>query len=532
VRGLRRIHFTLAVLAALTASGYFARLGAAPPYLSIEEAAAIRQSYTLATTGRDLSGRPFPMYFAEPDDPAGRDPVWVYAGAALLKVAPFSEALMRTPSVVAGVANVVLMFVVARRFFGSERLGLLAAAFLAASPAHFINSRIATQQIAPVIFVLLWFLFVLRYLQSSSVRELFWAGLCLGFGMYSYVAAIVALPAYFTVMLVAVAQHHWRDGSSSAPVIGRAFAAAGGGLVVALVPMIVWHVWYPGRVAELVGYYTNHGYNTDLQASGGLSVQTVAARLDTWWNTFNPERLFVQGDSDLRYSTRQAGYLLGPFAVFLALGFTQLGRQGIPAVRWLIIGVLVAAPLPAVAANSFEVKRWLTVLPFLIVLCVMGVRRMTYGGTTRGYLAAGALCLLAVVQFTGFVRYYHREYGGAAAFYFRGNTKAAMREVLDSTHDPRCAFHDVRVAISTYWELYATLWNRPDFARQRNEVDIEDPRFTPPADCRHSSVVVLAERVFDNPALDERLQRDGWRHKPIQEPDGKALLVVYSRVFE
>ena len=133
-------------------------------------------------------------------------------------------------------------------------------AILAFAPAHFIQSRIATQQIGLVLFVLLWLLFLLRYFATARRRELFAAGIALGLAVYSYVAALVLVPGYFAAMALAVgrrgagpslADHSWR---------GTPLAAACAGFGLALMPLVAWHLWYPERIVELVDYYTQHGY--------------------------------------------------------------------------------------------------------------------------------------------------------------------------------------------------------------------------------------------------------------------------------
>ena len=70
---------------------YVSRLGRSPAYLSIEEVSEARHSLALATTGRSASGQRWPLYFVEPGNEAGRDPLFIYLTAAVLTVSPFSE---------------------------------------------------------------------------------------------------------------------------------------------------------------------------------------------------------------------------------------------------------------------------------------------------------------------------------------------------------------------------------------------------------------------------------------------------------
>ena len=184
----------IAVLVAGVGFLYLARLGSLPPYLSIEEVTQARHAIALATTGRSLSGQRWPLYPAEPGYEAGWEPIGIYSTAALLKVAPFSETLVRLPSAIAGVLNVVLMFVLVRRVFRTDALALVAALVLATAPGHFLHSRIGTSQIITVTFQLAWLTLLVRFLDTRRTRDVFAATLSLGLGIYSYPAALIVVP--------------------------------------------------------------------------------------------------------------------------------------------------------------------------------------------------------------------------------------------------------------------------------------------------------------------------------------------------
>ena len=84
--------------------------------------------------------------------------------------------------VVAGIADVVLMYLVARRLFRRKLPAATAAVLLALSPAHFVFSRCALDYLAPLPFILLWLLCLLSYDRFGHRGQLLAAGLALGFG--------------------------------------------------------------------------------------------------------------------------------------------------------------------------------------------------------------------------------------------------------------------------------------------------------------------------------------------------------------
>ena len=513
----RRAALTAAVVG--TAILYFTWLGRTTPYLSIEEVGAARQALSLAATGRSLSGQFLPLYIGEPQFEAGRDPIWIYIEAGLLKVFPFSETLVRMLSALTGVVNVALMFVLARRLFGSDSAAAAAAAILALTPAHFFESRISTSQIGSLPFVLGWLILLDRFVETRRPRTLFWACAVLGLGIYAHLTALVMTPIYFLATLVAVV----RLGGDVRPAITMAMA----GYAVGFAPYLLWTVAHPERIAQLLTYYSDNGYNPDLAQRNFSLVKAVIARLDVWWNTFNPERAFFIGDSNYRLSTRQAGYLLIAAAPFLVVGLANLRRILSPTMTFIVAVGLLAGPIPAVAAGDFEIKRYLPMLLFVTIATAGGVvvawrsRRLF----ARAAVAAGACA--AAVQFAVFLHDYHGDYRARSRFAFGSNQRGAIQQVLADTHDLSCVFFDYRTALDRYWVMYARAYGHADVADTSILVDAESPGFAPPPRCGDAALVVFEKELRNRAGFSARLQADGWRGTTVPEPDGVVVLRVF-----
>lgn len=513
-----------AAAAALTAAIYFHDLGAADAYLSIEEAQHARQVYTLATAGRSIMGERLPMYFSQPDFLPGRDPLWIYVGAALLKVTRFSEAIIRTPSALAGLASVALMLVAARRLFGDTRLGLAAAALLALTPAQYIQSRIATSQIACVLVVMVWLTLLMRYVDRGRARNVCAASAVLGLGLYIYLPAMFMMPVYLAitsvVVLMRVSDGHVDAGTGRRDVVMTVATFA----AVAL-PLVAWHVAHPERVTQLLDYYTANGYNRDTSRS---ALAWMLRRGDLWWGAFNPGALFFSGDTNIRFSTRLVGHFLAPVALLAAVGLVaglpQLNRTR----RFVIIAGLLTAPLPAMLAADFEIKRWLTAVPFVVLTAACGVRWLLLAsGPWRGPLIA-SLAALAVAQFAVFQYDYHGAYRIRAVPWFGGNMRGAVAAVVQSAADPRCVVIDHRL-YPDYWPLYAATMGRPDLAAITNLADVSQEQLHVPPGCAPMQVIVSDELLRTNAGAQARLGAPDWIRQPIPEPGGQTHLVVLRR---
>src|SRR4029078_12020230 len=93
-----------------------------------------------------------------------------------------------------GVANVLLMFLVGRQLFRSSSLGLLAAAALAITPAHFLFSRMDADSLCPLPCVLTWLWLVLCFAEHRRLAHLIGAAFILGCGPYTYISSWFMMP--------------------------------------------------------------------------------------------------------------------------------------------------------------------------------------------------------------------------------------------------------------------------------------------------------------------------------------------------
>src|SRR5687768_4613876 len=179
---------TTALIAATIVLGaallYLPALDRVPAYLIHDEAQGALQAHSIATTGRDLTGRRLPLYFTEPEFPPGRDPALIYVTALGLKILPFSEEGARTPTALVAVLDLLLMFFAARAIFGSSWAGFVAAAMLALTPIHFIRGRLLLSPLYSIPFILIWLWSLSRFEQRPTPRRLVAACAWLAVGMY------------------------------------------------------------------------------------------------------------------------------------------------------------------------------------------------------------------------------------------------------------------------------------------------------------------------------------------------------------
>ena len=531
---------TVAVVSGITIATlalYTADLGRAPIYLHPTEVLFALHAHSIATTARDSYGRFLPVYFQM--RPIGEN-VWfqaaiVYVTAAFLKVLPLTEWTARLPSAAIGTADVVLIYFVTRRLLHSASLAVAAAALLALTPAHYIQSRIAMDYIYPVVFVLGWLLAFTIFLERRQPRVLFAATTLLGLGMYSYIASLIMMPLYlaFTLlMLLAVGERE-----------PRTYFTAIAGFVWPLTFMVVWVWMHPATVIQtLERYRVANAPAATSTASATLSAVFqslrrpgaffgLAGRISQYWSFYDPAYLFLTGGyANVVNSTQHVGVFLAPLAVFVPAGLWTLARRRPSVPEWLVLLGFVTAPLAAclVVPERYALDREMELLPFAVMLAVFGIR--TLMASPRPMVRAATWCLLAAVpvHFGVFSLEYFGEYRVRSAFWFEWNRREAFETIIE--HEP--ATRPAAIFISTthvgfqeaYWRFYLLKHHRIDLLERTAYIDSNAFNL----DAVPPRALILA--THDDGSLTARATRGDLRIvKEIPEPRDPPFFVIYQR---
>ncbi|OLC42308.1 MAG: hypothetical protein AUH43_23035 [Acidobacteria bacterium 13_1_40CM_65_14] len=186
------------VLAAVTIAAavlYTARLDRVPTFLSSDETAFALQAHAIATTAHDENGRLLPLYFQMMQN-VWFHPALVYGMAPVLAVVRPMPWAVRLPTVIVALSNILLVFVVVRRFGASYAAAIGASVLLALTPAHLLHGRFACDYLFPVPCVLAWLILLVDANRSDASWRYFAAGGVLGLGLYTYIASLVMMPVY------------------------------------------------------------------------------------------------------------------------------------------------------------------------------------------------------------------------------------------------------------------------------------------------------------------------------------------------
>ena len=472
----------LAILATCVFVLYAANLGRAPVYLHEAEVLFALHAQSIATTLHDTNGRMLPLYFQMPQigENVWFHPMMVYALAPFLRVLPISETVIRLPSVLVGLTDVILIYFIGVRIFRSERWGLLAAGLLALTPSHFIHSRVAMDYLLPVPFVLAWLLCLLAFLEHRRPWTLVAATSFLGLGVYSYIASTIMMPLYLAMTLAVIAA------TANPPRRSWLLAAAGFAWPLCL---LVWFAFHPDVIVQTLSRYGLDRGTAAPWPKGApwrVVLETMwrtarlSDRVSQYWSFFDPAYLFLTGGyANVVNSTRHVGVFPMPFIALVPVGLGVLAFRRRPIVDALILAAFASAPLAACLAvpERYAIDRELELLPFGVLIAVAGARQLVTA-PQRVWRATGVALLAAVpLHFVFFSVDYYRDYPRGAAFWFDWNRRGAIEELLARERQlPSPAIyvstHHVSY-IDVYWRLYLMKYDRQDLLARTVYFDAE-----------------------------------------------------------
>ncbi|MGA2903990.1 MAG: glycosyltransferase family 39 protein [Candidatus Korobacteraceae bacterium] len=367
---------------------------------------------------------------------------WIYLGD--------SEAWLRLPSALFGIASIPVMYVLARKFMGAAP-SLAAAALLAFSPTHVYYSQETRSYTLAILLVLLSTYFFLRAVEQNQPRDwLLWT-LCGTLAFYSHDFAALVLVAQAMSLFF-----------KSPPVPWRRLMVCGSMIFVAAVPGLTYvfraspenlhFLWMPRPSAKEFWHLA--------MFFGGGGVKAVVAVILWLAGVGAVRRLRHCGTSDVFWR----GMLVLLWAALPALILALISlRQPMFLQRYLIFSLPATILLATLGMDILRKGR--IGLLLVVLLCGMSVPAIIgeYRKPREDWRAANNAVLTsaapgdAVVFFPFYSRimldYYRDRYGAAPpplhvfapAYYDGGEDVRDLLKALDSdTH----RFHHVWVLMA------------------------------------------------------------------------------------
>ncbi len=331
--------------------------------------------------------------------------LWFFAQARALQLFGDSVAGLRTLSALLGVLTVPALYLFARPHFG-RGVALAAAALLAAFHFHVHFSRLAMNNVADPLLLLLGFAAVLHGWRTRSLLSFTAAGILLGLSQHLYFGSRLALP-----IIGALVVHQLIFDRRHLVTLWRGFLFAGLGFVATVGPLLwFWATHLPDFNARLaqVGVLQSGWLERELAAGRGL-VDVIAKQLWSGFGAFS----FV--------NDRSAHY--DPGIPLLDLVSTVLFFAGLVVllIGWrrphsmLIVSWLAGTALfgGALIVNSPESPRYVTAAPAMLLVAAVGlVQGLEFVRARFGrprFLLGPAAAVVVVVGLWN-LNFYFRDY--------------------------------------------------------------------------------------------------------------------------
>jgi 4-amino-4-deoxy-L-arabinose transferase-like glycosyltransferase len=423
------VWLAVAGLVMAVAAVHLVRLDDVPRGLFVDESSIGFNAATIAERGEDEDGARFPVYFRAFGE--YKNPVFIYAAAALFRLAGVSVWTLRLTSflffvlLVGGIAGLV------RRLFPDQpAVALWAVAAAGLLPWFFTVSRIAFEVISQPAIVA-WLLGLVLAVYESDRAPWWLAAACggtLGLSIYAYsTARLLSLLFAATLLAVYLPRRYWRR--------HLVVAAAAG---VALIPYLAFSHENPGALTHRFRKLT---YVFDSSLSLGEKLRAFGESYAIYWS---PRYLLIEGDFNHRNSTGAAGEVYGVVLVLALLGLGWAMRSARDRRRFFLLLALnlALAPVAAALTAGTSALRSILVGLYLLVFSCCGLALLGRTQPTRWRRVALAAALLTLAAESGryladyFGRYVEESVWAFKSYDFRGALAIARRQ------------HPVRIEVS------------------------------------------------------------------------------------
>lgn len=415
----------LIIILVLAACLRFYQLGTNPPSPYWEEVALGYDAYSIAKTGKDFHGNPYPLLsFPSFGDykPSG----YFYVLAPFVKILGLSALSVRLPSAIAGVISVGVLYLITKEYFDS-RVAVIAAALLAASPWALQFSRGGWEVNVALMFVLIGTWVVLMARARPWVLPI--AVLFFGASMYTYHAARLFAPVWGAAAGILLIRFWWEH-----RMIGRErWLSVGLSLLLAIavvLPLVVnlksdsvssrfdatsifsdlRPIIRSNEQIELHGntplariIYHRYWFYGQMIANGFLS-------------HFSPQFLFGRGDGNLRHGTVAFGLLYPMDAAFILMAAYYAVRKKERKILVVMIPLLIAGIAPSLVTPTPHALRFLFALPAFVLIAAYGVSEFTLKCQFNQLSARRTgIALMYAYFISAYLTYYYMKYPIKAA---------------------------------------------------------------------------------------------------------------------
>lgn len=364
--------------------------GISPPGFNADEASFGYSAYSILKTGRDEYGNFLPLtLFSFGDYKAA---LYAYLSIPVIIIFGLNEFSVRFMARLFGTLSVLLIYKFSLKIFKNKKISLLSAFFLAVSPWHLLQSRVALESTVSLFFTLLGLYLFVSWREKQKLIILIFATLAFSFTFYSYSSGKLTTPLIAIGLLI----FYWRDFLRKKTQLFLCASLA----FFLLLPLLFLLITSKGRIvnrAKYISIFNNPQLALNLweaKTIDGPQANTYVTRflhnkpkiyfldfLKRYFQHFNLNFLFLTGDPHERFKTPFSGLLSWVFIPLIFYGVYQVlknknqKKEKLFLLYWLAISPIVSS-FAVLTPNSLHMLD--AVIPFNLILA-FGVSSLKRG---------------------------------------------------------------------------------------------------------------------------------------------------------
>lgn len=328
------------------------RITQVPPGINGDEAVIGYSATLVSKTGHDETGRLLPLFTTVLKSDDWKQPVTFYSEVLAFSLFDPSYFLLRAVSVIYVLVGGVLIFFLTKELL-DFKMAIVSLFIYITIPIIMIQSHLALENIAPLPFVALWLLMLIKYKNKKSIRYLMITGLSLGISLYSYFGFRLITPvlSFMTICLI-LYLNDLKIKQSLKPIFI---------FCLTVLPFILLIIavknQYPGA---LFGYARPN------------RIASYQELVMPFLSSFDPTFLFITGDTTPYHSTGRHGMFLIATLPLFVLGIFKIIQKRDPFLLFILMVFFFSPILYSLVPSVHRASRLLVLVPPYVCIATLG----------------------------------------------------------------------------------------------------------------------------------------------------------------
>ena len=383
----------LILIVVLAAALRLYQLNSNPPALSWDEAAIGWNAKSMFHTRRDEYGTRLPLVFKSFGD--YKAPLYIYATAPIVGIFGLNEINIRLLSVLAGIASVVVLYLLTEKLTKNKTTALTSATLLAITPWSVMLSRGAFEQNLALFFIMLNIYFFVLALKKPA--WFYASAFFFALSLYTYHSPKIFSPLFLLALIIIYRKKLFRK-KMLKPIIGASIF----GLV--LITPLIKSTFNQGGAMRFQSASIFYEKEEKLPFNFNL----VKKLTTNYLAHYHPSFYYAGVKDHFRTQLRNQGIMLWVTTPFLLLGVYELFKQRKKTWAKIIFVWILLGPAAAVIGKEAPHSiRAMNILPALLITTAIGVGQVL---TNYKKPALYIICGLTLVNLGFFLNHYFTAY--------------------------------------------------------------------------------------------------------------------------